>query len=139
MVLPDGLSLIEDGMFSGCSELKNVKLPDTITKIGDNSFKKCTSLNTLIIPRSVVNIKRNAFSGSGITNLVFLGKTIDEVKSIESGEATYGNINRKYYPWGLDENNIHVENDVIVISWDLNGGVDAHENSFVADSAIGMY
>lgn len=44
----EGIEIIEDGAFSGCNELLEVKLPSTAT-VGRNVLSECNSLNTLTV------------------------------------------------------------------------------------------
>lgn len=54
---------IPKDMFSGCTNLKSVKLPGKITEIGANAFKNCKSLIKITIPKPVKVIGNSAFSG----------------------------------------------------------------------------
>lgn len=66
-VVPDGVTKIRDGGFSGCKNLTSVTLPSTLTEIGSNAFNGCISLERIIIPASVTRIGGGAFGGC--TNL----------------------------------------------------------------------
>lgn len=48
---------IEYSAFTGCSSLTSIVIPDGITIIEDYTFEGCTSLQTIVIPASVTNIK----------------------------------------------------------------------------------
>lgn len=65
-----GLSMIPNGMFSGCSNLTTVEIPVHITNIGSLAFNGCKNLKLFDMP-SVENIGDSAFSGcSAFTQLV---------------------------------------------------------------------
>lgn len=49
------------GAFSGCSNLKAIKLPNGIETIGARAFSNCTSLVDINIPKSVKSIGNRAF------------------------------------------------------------------------------
>ncbi len=66
--LPDGLESINILVFSGCSNLKSVRLPDTLTAIYAGAFSNCTSLRRLDIPDSVQYMPHGICDGC--TNLV---------------------------------------------------------------------
>jgi hypothetical protein len=51
----------ETGAFQDCSTLTSVIIPDGITEIQDNAFQGCTSLITVTIPASVTLLRNCAF------------------------------------------------------------------------------
>jgi hypothetical protein len=67
--IPNGVTSIGTGAFSGCGYLTNITLPDGVLAIADNEFSGCTNLASIVIPSSVTNIGTNAFGGSGLTNI----------------------------------------------------------------------
>lgn len=48
-VIPEGVTTIEQGAFSGCSELTNITIPTTVSKIKWSSFSGCSGLLTLTL------------------------------------------------------------------------------------------
>ena len=68
---------IPKDMFSGCTNLKSVKLPGKITEIGANAFKNCKSLTKITIPKPVKTIGNSAFSGcSKLKTVTFHKKAV---------------------------------------------------------------
>lgn len=61
IVIPEGVTSIEDGAFYGCS-LTSIEIPNSVTSIGDWAFTDCTGLTSVQIPNSVINIGSWAFS-----------------------------------------------------------------------------
>ena len=61
IVLPDTITVIEDGGFSGCYNLTEINLPEGLTTIGISAFSTCSNLTTLNIPTSVTEIGSEAF------------------------------------------------------------------------------
>lgn len=47
IVIPDCVTSIEDGAFSGCESMTNLVIPDGITSIGDSAFYECNFPNDL--------------------------------------------------------------------------------------------
>ena len=87
--VPDGIETIGREAFSGI-ELKQVVIPDSVKKIDSRAFKDCYTLESVVIGRNVVEIGPRTFYGcTRIKELVFKGKTFDEVRHME------------YYPWGI--------------------------------------
>ncbi|WP_158215888.1 leucine-rich repeat domain-containing protein [Prevotella sp. P5-92] len=68
--IPENISTIIGGAFSGCSSLTSVTIPNSVTSIGDYAFKFCSSLTSITIPNSVTSIGDEAFYGcSGLTSV----------------------------------------------------------------------
>ena len=67
VLIPDSVTSIGDGAFSGCSGLTSVTIPDGVTYIGTLAFRACSGLTSVTIPDSVMSIGDRAFSGC--TNL----------------------------------------------------------------------
>ena len=61
--IPDSVTSIGAGAFSGCSSLSSIELPDSVTSIGASAFKDCSSLSSIKLPDSVTSIGASAFSG----------------------------------------------------------------------------
>ncbi len=69
VVIPDSVKKIDNGVFSGCKFLENVKFPKSITSIPSSCFDGCESLTQYIIPESIKNIEESAFRGTGLASI----------------------------------------------------------------------
>ncbi|MBD5433967.1 MAG: leucine-rich repeat protein [Treponema sp.] len=49
IVIPEGVTSIEDGVFDGCTTLTGVTIPKTVTSIGKQAFSGCTKLASVTI------------------------------------------------------------------------------------------
>ena len=61
VTIPDGVTSIEHGAFSGCWFLKSVSMPRSVTCIGAQAFSDCSSLADIVVPDSVTDIGAEAF------------------------------------------------------------------------------
>lgn len=61
VTVPDGVTKIAPGTFSGNSNLTKVRLPDSIKEIGARAFMDCENLKDITIPSNVVDIGDRAF------------------------------------------------------------------------------
>ena len=71
LVIPDGVTSIDDSAFSGGGSFTSIVIPDSVTSIGNSAFYNCSSLTNMVIPDSVTSIGSSAFRGcSSLTNIV---------------------------------------------------------------------
>ena len=70
LVIPDGVTSIEDWAFRGCNGLTSVTIGNGVTNIGDNAFEGCSGLTSVTIPDSVTSLGAEAFSDCwGLTSV----------------------------------------------------------------------
>lgn len=62
LILPSGITAIEDEAFFNCTELQTVIIPATVKRIGDFAFAGCKQLTNLIIMGNDVEIGNKAFA-----------------------------------------------------------------------------
>lgn len=60
-VIPNSVTTIGNGAFSGCSSLTSIEIPNSVTTIGYSAFDCCSSLTSIEIPNSVATIGDDAF------------------------------------------------------------------------------
>ena len=86
ITIPNSVTSIGYGAFSGCTGLPSITIPDCVTYIGTAAFIGCTGLTSITIPDSVTSIDVDAFSGcTGLTSIIIP----DSVTTI-GGSAFYG-------------------------------------------------
>ncbi len=61
LVIPDNVTKIKYGAFSGCKGITEVVIPDGVTSIGNSAFEWCTNMTGITIPESVTYIGDYAF------------------------------------------------------------------------------
>ena len=61
--IPNSVTSIERGAFSGCTSLTDINIPNSVTSIGERAFSGCTSLTDINIPDAVKSIEPETFSG----------------------------------------------------------------------------
>lgn len=64
LVLPDGMTTINDGVFCYCDNLECIILPNTLEIIHENAFRRCENLKDVIMPDNIQEIHHKAFSKS---------------------------------------------------------------------------
>ena len=97
VVIPNGVTTIDDSAFAWYYSLAMVTLPNTLTTIGDNAFADC-GFSSITIPDSVISIGNYAFSYSGLTSVLI-------PNSVESiGDWAFGGC------WNLSAINVDESN-----------------------------
>ena len=86
VVYGDNVSIVADGMFSGCSNLSFLVLPEKLDYLGRNAFYGCENLSSVSIPEGLSSIEENAFGRcKNISNIEIPG-SVEEIES----NAFYG-------------------------------------------------
>lgn len=80
VTIPDGVTVIEDGVFAYCNQLVSIDLPNSVTTIGNTAFLRCSSLISITIPDSVISIEQRAFSECGLKSVTIPSK-VEEIGS----------------------------------------------------------
>ena len=69
LIIPNGISSIENGIFQFCISINTVTIHNRVTSIGDHAFYECKSLTSINIPNSVINIGNSTFARCGLTSI----------------------------------------------------------------------
>ena len=77
--IPDSVTSIGGGAFSGCTGLTGITIPDSVTSIGDGAFRECTSLTSVTIPDSVTSIGWGAFNDCTGLTAVTIGNSVTSI------------------------------------------------------------
>ncbi len=81
ITIPNSVTRIADAVFKGCVSLTSIHIPNEVTSIGKQAFYFCTGLTSINIPDGVKRIRERAFCGcSNLTSI----NIPNGVKSIEA-------------------------------------------------------
>ncbi len=83
VIIPDSVTTIGYGAFSGCYHLTSATLGSAVTNIGAIAFNECTSLTAITIPDSVTSLGLEAFYFCTSLNRVTVGSGVSSIE----GEA----------------------------------------------------
>lgn len=86
VVIPEGVTEIEDAAFYECMSLKKITLPSTLKTIGAAAFQSCHALTDVNIPEGVNTIKSRAFRGCSALNSINIPSTVETI-----GDSAFSN------------------------------------------------
>ena len=87
LVIPDGITAIEDYAFCNCNRLTSLTIPNSVTTIGDWAFDGCSGLTSVTIPNSVTNIGDRAFGDCNELTSISIGESVKTIgKSAFDGD-----------------------------------------------------
>ena len=57
IIIPEGITSIDEGAFEGCADLTKITLPSSLKLIRRNAFVGCENLKTVVLPDSISEIE----------------------------------------------------------------------------------
>ena len=79
LTIPNSVTSIGNGTFSGCSSLTSITIGNGVTSIGGNAFSYCSSLTSVTIPNSVTSIGGYAFQRCSSLTSVTIGNSVTTI------------------------------------------------------------
>lgn len=77
VAVADGITVVGNSAFDGCTSLKKVILGKSVTRIESSCFRECQALEYIVIPASVNYIASAAFAGcKKLKRVIIRGTTI---------------------------------------------------------------
>ena len=83
-VIPNSVTKIGNGAFSGCSSLQSIDIPDSVTEIGNGAFSGCSSLQCIDIPNRVTEIGVSAFGDCSSLQSIDIPDSVTKI-----GDSTF--------------------------------------------------
>lgn len=78
-VVPETVTSIEAGCFSGCSNLQSITLPSGLKYLGESCFSGCTGLTSIDLPDSLEYIGPSCFSDCGSLASITIPELVTEL------------------------------------------------------------
>ena len=94
MTIPNNVTNIGKGTFSGCINLTQATISERVKCIAENTFSGCKSLTNITIPSNVKEIKNSAFGGCDNLTNVYCMPTVPP----NIGENVFGRNSYIYVP-----------------------------------------
>ena len=89
IVIPEGVTLIDECAFMGCLVLQKVTLPSTLRYIRNRAFSGCVALTSVELPDGLLELDALAFSDCTSLRRVYIPATITAVNKYVNGYRTY--------------------------------------------------
>ena len=129
--IPNSVTSIGFGAFSGCHNLSEIKISDSVTNIMDSAFFNCSSLSSIQIPNSVTSIGIEAFSNCHSLSSVEIPSSVIRIRSNAFSNCNnltkiINNSSSELDLYGIAENNKgnwYLENTDIVVTEISNGQI----------------
>lgn len=99
VVIPDGISYVQSGLFSECNELSEVTVLSSVKCIGDSAFDSCFKLGSIKLSKDLIYIGAFVFSGCSALAGIDIPETVSVI-----GEYAFNNCSsfeRVTLPEGL--------------------------------------
>ncbi len=81
VVIPDGVTSINDHAFQNCWSLESITIPDSVTSIGYSAFNGCIRLKNVTIPGSVTSMGGMTFYGCSSLASVTIQEDVASIAS----------------------------------------------------------
>ena len=81
VIIPGTVKVIDDDAFSYNTEIEKVTIEDGVLSIGTNAFKGCSSLKEVVMPDSVIEVGSIAFGGCSNLTTVQLSNNLTTLNS----------------------------------------------------------
>ena len=119
MEIPENLKNIGNYVFSGCSDLGEIKIPEGVESIGKEAFYECINLAEIEISEGVTSIEEYTFYSCTSLGSVSIPESVttiqegafnwcDEIKYFVYNGTKIGWENISKEDTGIDENNVKV-------------------------------
>lgn len=115
VVVPSGVTTIDNGAFSGCSKLSSISLPKNLTYINDSAFNGCDALKNIAIPDSTIYLGSYAFAYCDSLSSVSLGAKLTRIGSY----AFYNCENLAKFSVSSSNTRLKLTNGALVLDYGL--------------------
>ena len=88
LLIPDGVTSINESAFQTCNSLTSLSLPDSVTEIGEYAFFDCDNLRSVSIPNSVTKIGAAAFNCWNLSDITIPDSVVEIEDSLFDEEET---------------------------------------------------
>ncbi|MDO4287045.1 MAG: S-layer homology domain-containing protein [Eubacteriales bacterium] len=103
VTIPSHITMLGEGTFQDCKNLKSFVFPDDVSSLGHNLFSGCTSLTSVLLPENVTSIGSGAFAScTSLRELAFSGNVPDFAADTFTGTTLEIHYPAKNTTWTPD-------------------------------------
>lgn len=84
VVIRNGITEIETGVFMNNAVIKSVVIPDSVTTVGDKAFSGCTKLEAITIGAGLKNISADAFASLSALQTITVSANNQNYKAVNN-------------------------------------------------------
>lgn len=88
LIIPNDVTNISDGAFSGCESLTSVIISDNVKSFASSTFADCKNVVTLVIGNGITNIPENSFQGCEALTSITIGKNVAQIGDYVFSDGT---------------------------------------------------
>lgn len=114
--IPNSVTTIGSGAFSGCTSLTSITIPNSVTSIGGYAFYECSSLTSVTIPNSVISIGWSAFQSCDSLSSVTIPNSVTSIGYNAFNGCVIDTLNMSHsVPFYLGQSNVALSQANIII------------------------
>ena len=80
IIVPEGITRIEDEAFWNCVELQSISLPKSLRSVGEYSFRNCRKLESIVFPDGMEHIGYWSFYACRELKTAILPASVTEIE-----------------------------------------------------------
>ena len=84
VTIEDGITILNAGVFKGCTALTEVSIPSSVTYIGSVAFQDCTALKEIELKEGLTSVGMYTFLNTGLTS-VLIPSTVNDIGNYAFG------------------------------------------------------
>ena len=133
VIIPDGVTVIEECAFSGCHSLTNITIPGSVTSIGHEAFYN-TDLTSIVIPSGVTTVGYEAFRGCSRLASIEIPDSVTFI-----GEGAFSNTAYYKNAENWDNGLLYISRHLVSAKWVIPGSCIIKDGTLTISPALFEY
>ena len=133
VIIPDGVTVIEECAFSGCLSLTNITIPGSVICIGHEAFYN-TDLTSIVIPSSVTTVGYEAFRECSRLASIEISDSVTFI-----GEGAFSNTAYYKNAENWDNGLLYISRHLVSAKWVIPGSCIIKDGTLTISPALFEY